>query len=43
MPFLLAMSIQKELEGLINIEEPLITALSNAAALLYASLDRINW
>jgi len=37
------MSIQKELESLINIEEPLITALSNAAALLYSSLERVNW
>src|SRR5579872_6432082 len=32
-----------DLNSLINIEEPLITALSNAAALLYHSLERINW
>jgi L-methionine (R)-S-oxide reductase len=33
----------RPLESLINVDEPLITALSNAAAFLYHSLDRINW
>jgi GAF domain-containing protein len=37
------MSIQSELSSLINTDEPLITALSNAAALLYQSLENINW
>jgi L-methionine (R)-S-oxide reductase len=32
-----------DLNSLINTDEPLITALSNAAALLYHSLERINW
>jgi L-methionine (R)-S-oxide reductase len=35
--------IENNLDSLINIDEPLITALSNAAALLYHSLERINW
>ncbi|HET6401154.1 MAG TPA: GAF domain-containing protein [Candidatus Kapabacteria bacterium] len=32
-----------DLNSLISTDEPLLTALSNAAALLYHSLDRINW
>ncbi len=32
-----------ELDSLISADEPLITALSNAAALLYHSIERINW
>ncbi len=32
-----------ELDSLISSDEPLITALSNAAALLYHSIERINW
>jgi GAF domain-containing protein len=32
-----------QLAALINTDEPLITALSNAAALLYQSLPNINW
>ena len=32
-----------DLDSLISTEEPLITALSNAAALLYNSIERINW
>jgi L-methionine (R)-S-oxide reductase len=36
-------TLSQQLEALINPDEPLITALSNAAALLYHSLDRINW
>ncbi len=32
-----------DLDSLINTDEPLITALSNAAALLYHSIERINW
>src|SRR5438874_13041822 len=35
--------IDAELASLINEEESLITSLSNAAALLYHSLERINW
>lgn len=31
------------LDSLIDVREPLITALSNAAALLYHSLEEINW
>jgi L-methionine (R)-S-oxide reductase len=31
------------LDSLISTDEPLITALSNAAAFLYHSLERINW
>ncbi|MFI5201630.1 MAG: GAF domain-containing protein [Candidatus Kapaibacterium sp.] len=31
------------LDSLISTDEPLITALSNAAALLYHSLENINW
>jgi L-methionine (R)-S-oxide reductase len=37
------MTLLLELPLLINVDEPLITALSNAAALLYSSLERINW
>jgi L-methionine (R)-S-oxide reductase len=33
----------KELEALISIDEPVITALANAAAFIWASLDKINW
>lgn len=33
----------KELDALISVDEPAITALSNAAAFVWASLDRINW
>jgi L-methionine (R)-S-oxide reductase len=36
-------SLGSELSSLLNIDEPLITALSNAAALLYHSIERINW
>ena len=36
-------SLRDELSSLINPEEPLLTALSNAAALLYHSLEKINW
>lgn len=36
-------SIGEELQSLIGVNEPLLTALSNAAALLYHSLERINW
>jgi L-methionine (R)-S-oxide reductase len=32
-----------EIDSLISTNEPLITALSNAAALLYHSIERINW
>ena len=32
-----------ELDALISIEEPRITALANAAAFIWASLDNINW
>ena len=32
-----------DLNSLISTDEPLITALSNAAALLYHSLENINW
>jgi L-methionine (R)-S-oxide reductase len=35
--------VDDELELLIDTSEPLITALSNAAALLYNSLENINW
>jgi L-methionine (R)-S-oxide reductase len=33
----------KQLSSLISTDEPLITALSNAAALLYQSVPNINW
>ncbi|HET6510597.1 MAG TPA: GAF domain-containing protein [Candidatus Kapabacteria bacterium] len=33
----------KELEALISVDEPAVTALANAAAFIWASLDRINW
>jgi L-methionine (R)-S-oxide reductase len=33
----------KELEALISIDEPVVTALANAAAFIWASLDDINW
>ncbi len=36
-------SLADSLESLINPDEPLITALSNAAAFLYHSMERINW
>jgi GAF domain-containing protein len=36
-------SLESELLSLLNVEEPLITALSNAAALLYHSVEQINW
>lgn len=36
-------AIADALYDLLQSTEPLITALSNAAALLYNSLDRINW
>src|ERR1700674_2845080 len=36
-------SLTSELSALVNAEEPFITALSNAAALLYHSIERINW
>ncbi|MDP4199774.1 MAG: GAF domain-containing protein [Bacteroidota bacterium] len=36
-------SLSTSLRDLISPDEPLITALSNAAALLYTSLDRMNW
>ncbi len=32
-----------DLDSLISTDEPLITALSNAAAHLYHSIERINW
>jgi GAF domain-containing protein len=32
-----------EIDSLISTNEPLLTALSNAAALLYHSIERINW
>jgi L-methionine (R)-S-oxide reductase len=32
-----------DLDSLISTNEPLITALSNAAAFLYHSIERINW
>ena len=35
--------LSKELENLIDTNEPILTALSNAAALLYHSIERINW
>lgn len=35
--------LARTLESLLNPDEPLITALSNAAALMYHSLERINW
>lgn len=35
--------LDTELFLLVNEDEPLLTALSNAAALLYHSLERINW
>jgi L-methionine (R)-S-oxide reductase len=35
--------MNNELTSLINTDEPLITALSNAAALFYHSIERINW
>lgn len=35
--------LSDELQNLLDPNEPLITALSNAAALLYHSLDDINW
>ena len=37
------MNIRQSLFSIINVEEPLISALSNAAALLYHSLENINW
>jgi L-methionine (R)-S-oxide reductase len=39
----LFMRLVLELDRLIGTDEPLITALSNAAALLYHSLENINW
>ncbi|HWF44417.1 MAG TPA: GAF domain-containing protein [Candidatus Kapabacteria bacterium] len=36
-------SLSQQLESLVTLDEPLITALSNAAAFLYHSIDRINW
>jgi L-methionine (R)-S-oxide reductase len=39
----MSLSLTTELSALISTDEPLITALSNAAALLYHSLDNINW
>ncbi len=36
-------SLCKVLDSLIATDEPLITALSNAAALLYTTLENINW
>ncbi len=36
-------SIQDAIGALISQSEPLVTALSNAAALLYHSLENINW
>jgi L-methionine (R)-S-oxide reductase len=33
----------KELDALISIDEPTVTALANAAAFIWASLDNINW
>jgi L-methionine (R)-S-oxide reductase len=38
-----AIGLRIELRSLINDSEPLITGLSNAAALLYHSIERINW
>lgn len=35
--------ITEALSALINTDEPIVTALANAAALLYERLDRINW
>jgi L-methionine (R)-S-oxide reductase len=32
-----------ELDALISLDEPRITALANAAAFIWASLDKINW
>ena len=37
------MSLAQELSSLVSVDEPLITALSNTAALLYQSLPNINW
>jgi L-methionine (R)-S-oxide reductase len=37
------MTLRQELSSLISTDEPLITALSNTAALLYQSLENINW
>src|SRR5665213_1507884 len=36
-------SVSEKLQSLIEVDEPLLTALSNAAALLFHSLERINW
>ena len=36
-------NLREELHSLLSDSEPLITALSNAAALIYHSLERINW
>ena len=36
-------AIGSSLDALINPSEPLITGLSNAASLLYTSMDHINW
>lgn len=33
----------KELDALISVDEPAVTALANAAAFIWASLDKINW
>jgi L-methionine (R)-S-oxide reductase len=33
----------KELDALISTDEPAVTALANAAAYLWAHLDRVNW
>jgi L-methionine (R)-S-oxide reductase len=33
----------KELDALISTQEPAVTALANAAAFIWASLDNINW
>src|ERR1041385_730717 len=35
--------LPSELSSLISTDEPIITALSNAAALLYQSLGNVNW
>ena len=36
-------SVSEKLQSLIEVDEPLLTALSNAASLFYHSLERINW
>jgi L-methionine (R)-S-oxide reductase len=42
-PFHQTTMTSNDLDSLISTDEPLITALSNAAAYLYHSIERINW